>query len=55
MILGASTGFVFGVTTWWITGMILRAVREYRINRHFFVQDSFTEDNLAQDHSERDA
>lgn len=35
LILGGSTGLVLGVTAWMVANMILRAVHEYRLNRHF--------------------
>jgi hypothetical protein len=39
MILGGSTGLVVGVTAWILSGVIVRAIREYRLNR-YFTQDS---------------
>jgi hypothetical protein len=42
--LGASSGLVFGVVAWWGAATIHHAVREYRINRHFFIQDNADRD-----------
>jgi hypothetical protein len=35
VILGGSSGLVGGVMTWFITGVVSRTVREYRLNRYF--------------------
>lgn len=35
LILGGTSGLVLGVTTWMVAGTVLRAVHEYRLNRHF--------------------
>lgn len=39
MILGGSSGLVAGVGAWVLSSVILRAIREYRLNR-YFTQDS---------------
>jgi hypothetical protein len=35
LILGGSTGLVLGVGAWMVSNMVLRAVHEHRLNRHF--------------------
>ena len=42
LILGTVTGTVFGTGIWLLTGSILRALHEYRLNR-YFRQDSADE------------
>ena len=42
IVLGAMTGMIFGTAVWMLTGSILRALREYRLNR-YFRQDSADE------------
>lgn len=44
LILGGTSGLVFGVATWMVAGTVLRAVHEYRLNRHF-----------TQDHADRES
>jgi hypothetical protein len=42
ILLGAVTGMVFGTGAWALTGSVLRALHEYRLNR-YFRQDSADE------------
>lgn len=35
VILGSVSGLVLGVLCWMVSGTILRALREYRLDRHF--------------------
>jgi hypothetical protein len=35
LILGGSSGLIFGVAAWVASNAILRAVYEHRLNRHF--------------------
>ncbi len=35
LLLGGTSGLMMGLTAWWITGIILRTLRELRLNRYF--------------------
>jgi hypothetical protein len=35
IILGATTGTVLGTGVWLLTGSVMRALHEYRLNRYF--------------------
>jgi hypothetical protein len=40
MLLGSVSGLVLGVLSWTVSGTVLRVVREYRLNQHFYQENS---------------
>lgn len=43
MILGSVSGLVLGVLSWMVSGSVLRALREYRLDQ-YFQRDSTEQD-----------